>query len=479
MFGLARSGITAAEALRAGGAKLACWDDGEQQRAAASAAGLPLVDLDAADWRQFAALVLAPGVPLTHPKPHWTVEKARATGVEVIGDVELFFRERAATAPGSTVVAITGTNGKSTTTALVAHVLRSAGRRVAMGGNIGVGVLSLEPPSPDVVHVLELSSFQVDLTPSLAPTIGILTNITPDHLDRHGTIENYSAVKERLLRDAEVGVVGMGDEACRAIAGRRLAQQKRTIGCLVADDATRAAIAPSSAEIAALLDAGLELLVARSSSGVVRHESGAADGPAVSVADLAAVPALRGPHNAENAAFAVAVALELGLGNGQIAAALGSFPGLQHRMEVLGRIGKVTVVNDSKATNADSVEKALASFDGGIFWIAGGIAKDGGIESLARYFPRLAKAYLIGESAGDFAETLAGKAEFVHAATLPKAIEAAIEDALTSKYESPVVLLSPACASFDQYKSFEHRGEHFRALFEVRHRAESSREVLS
>ena len=193
VFGLARSGIATAKALAAGGARVACWDDGATSREAAGKEGLPLIDLTTADWSAFQSLVLAPGVPLTHPVPHWTVDKAKAAGVEIIGDIELFFRERAHICPDSPVIAITGTNGKSTTTALIAHILRAAGRDVAMGGNIGVGVLALPPPAKERVHVLELSSFQIDLTPTLNPTVGVLLNITPDHLDRHGTMENYAA----------------------------------------------------------------------------------------------------------------------------------------------------------------------------------------------------------------------------------------------------------------------------------------------
>ena len=205
LFGLGGSGLATARALIAGGAEVAAWDDGEASRAKADVA---LTDLAEADWSHFDALILAPGVPLTHPKPHWTVERAHAAGVEVIGDIELFARERAARAPDAPLIAITGTNGKSTTTAVIAHILRAAGRDVQLGGNIGVPVLDLEPPAQGRVHVLECSTFQIDLAPSLRSSVGLLINLTPDHLDRHGAMENYAAIKERLVAASDTALVG-------------------------------------------------------------------------------------------------------------------------------------------------------------------------------------------------------------------------------------------------------------------------------
>src|SRR3984957_18379990 len=220
LFGLGGSGLSTAQALLAGGAEVAAWDDSSAARERAAAAGGALVDLAHADWRDFRVFVLAPGVPLTHPKPHWTVNLADAAGVPIIGDIELFVRERGARAPDAPFVAITGTNGKSTTTALIAHILREAGRDVAMGGNIGVPILDLPPPSDQRIHVVECSSFQIDLAPSLAPSVGLLINVTPDHLDRHGTLEAYAAIKERLVAAADIAIVGVDDEYCRAIAVR-------------------------------------------------------------------------------------------------------------------------------------------------------------------------------------------------------------------------------------------------------------------
>src|SRR3990170_3499828 len=220
VFGLGASGHAAARVLIEGGAEVAAWDDSEASRAAAAKDGLPLVDLAGADWSGFSALVLAPGVPLTHPQPHWVVLKPRRAGVEVIGDIELYARERDKVAPDAPFIAVTGTNGKSTTTALIAHILREAGKDVQTGGNIGTPVLTLAPPARDRFHVIEMSSFQIDLTPTLKPTVGVILNVTPDHIDRHGTVENYAAVKERLAEGAEAVAIGIDDDFTRAMALR-------------------------------------------------------------------------------------------------------------------------------------------------------------------------------------------------------------------------------------------------------------------
>jgi UDP-N-acetylmuramoylalanine--D-glutamate ligase len=436
VFGLGGSGLVTAEALIAGGAEVVAWDDGEAGRAKAAQAGIPVADLREEDWSRFAALVLSPGVPLTHPEPHWSAKLAKAAGVEIIGDIELFCRERAKAAPQAPFIAITGTNGKSTTTALVAHILTVAGKDVQMGGNIGRAILSLDPPAPERFHVIECSSFQIDLAPSLAPSVGVLLNLTPDHLDRHGTMENYAAIKERLVAKAGTAVVGIGDELSAAIAVRR-------------ERAGRPTTRVSAAQLLA--------------KGV--HAEGAkifSDG-GEAIADLAGNGSLRGRHNAQNAAAAVAVVLALGIAPTTIAAAVKSFVGLPHRMEEVGRIGPVLFINDSKATNADSTEKALAAFDGGIFWILGGRPKEGGITSLAPYFPRIAKAYLIGEAAEAFAATLDDHVPFARCGTVEAAVAAAAGDATAGPGEA-VVLLSPACASYDQFANFGARGDRFREL---------------
>ncbi len=439
LFGLGGSGLSTARALVAGGAEVAAWDDSPNARERASAAGIALVDLARADWRGFKLFVLAPGVPLTHPQPHWTVDRAAAARVPVVGDIELFARERRARAPDAPFVAITGTNGKSTTTALIAHVLKDAGRDVAMGGNIGVPVLELPPPAAGRTHVVECSSYQIDLAPSLSPSVGLLINITPDHLDRHGDLAHYAAVKERLVAQSEIALVGVDDEPCREIYARLRAR-------------------PGPPRVIAV--SGKDSALAE--FWVSEHRV-MARGEAAPAADLKSARALRGAHNGQNAAFAYAAARTLGVEREQIARAFASFPGLAHRMEEVGRIGRVVFINDSKATNADAAEKALLSFHD-IHWILGGRPKAGGVESLRPLFPRVAKAYLVGEAEDEFARTLAGAVPFVRSGTLGAAIEAAAGDAARSPAKEPAVLLSPACASFDQFANFEARGDAFRAL---------------
>jgi UDP-N-acetylmuramoylalanine--D-glutamate ligase len=446
LFGLGGSGIATARALMAGGAKATVWDDGEAGRVKARALGLDVEDLAAADWARFDALILSPGVPLTHPAPHWTVERARSSGIEVIGDIELFCREREARAGGAPFIAVTGTNGKSTTTALIAHILREAGRDVQLGGNIGTPILALEPPSEERIHVIECSSFQIDLAPSLAPTVGILVNLTPDHLDRHGTMENYAAIKERLVAAAEIALVGVDDPWCHAI-GARLTQAASPEQRVVPVSASRS------------LDWGFFVEGDR----ILLREAEHAPEEVEMIGRLTGARALRGAHNAQNAAFAAAAAWECGLEDEEIAAGLVSFPGLPHRMEEVGRIGRVVFVNDSKATNADATEKALASFND-IYWIAGGRAKEGGIEPLRSHFTRIRKAYLIGEAADGFASALRGAAPFELCGTLDVAADRAAKDAAKDSAPEPVVLLSPACASYDQFTNFEARGDAFRDL---------------
>lgn len=442
LFGLGGSGVATALALQAGGARVVACDDSAASMAAAREKNIETADLKASDWSRFAAFVLSPGVPLTHPEPHWSVPLARAAGVEIIGDIELFCRERARLAPQAPFVAVTGTNGKSTTTALIAHILREAGRDVQMGGNIGTAILSLQPPANGRFHVIEMSSFQIDLTPTLHPTVGVLLNVSPDHLDRHGTIERYAAIKERVVEGAVVAVVGIDDAHSRQINARR-------------HDAGKGVVAISAH------DAGAPAIGARGTMIVRPATTGGAQ--AETLVDLAGVGALRGAHNAQNAAAAFAACEALGLTGDEIAGGMRSFPGLPHRMEQVGRRGGALFVNDSKATNADSAEKALASFEH-IYWILGGKAKDGGIATLTDYFPKIEKAYLIGAATDEFAAILDGHVRYERCGTLDTAVARAAEDALSSSAREPVVLLSPACASYDQYRNFEIRGDHFRDL---------------
>jgi UDP-N-acetylmuramoylalanine--D-glutamate ligase len=444
VFGLARTGLTAARALVAGGAEVACWDEKPAAQDAARAEGLEVVDLSAADWSGFDALLLSPGVPLTHPKPHWTVLRAQAHGVEILGDVELFARTVAATAPGARpkVAAITGTNGKSTTTALLGHLCREAGKDAQIGGNIGQGVLGLDDPHSGAVYVLELSSYQLDLTSSLRPDAALLLNITPDHLDRHGGMDGYVAAKKRVFLNqgkGDTAVISVDDLYCQAICTELLAANRRTIRPISAGRA---------------ISKGVYAL-----QGVLYDATGER---AQQVCDLVRAPALQGRHNWQNAAAAYAAAVALGLDPDHAAQALMTFPGLAHRMETIGQIGRVRFVNDSKATNADAARQAMSAIPR-FRWIAGGVAKAGGIEPLTDLFDRVAKAYLIGEAGKDFARTLDGRAEYVICGDLETATTRAYREASASG-EDEVVLLSPACASFDQFTDFEQRGDAFRSV---------------
>jgi UDP-N-acetylmuramoylalanine--D-glutamate ligase len=442
LFGLGASGLASASALLAGGADVIGWDDNPDTVARATSAGIPTADLRHIDWSRISALVLAPGVPLTHPAPHWSAGLAQAAAVEVIGDIELFCRERRAHTPDAPFVAITGTNGKSTTTALTGHLLGLAGRDPQVGGNIGTAILSLEPPCTGRVHVIEVSSYQIDLAPTLDPSVGILINVTEDHLDRHGTLREYAAVKERLVAGVQengTAVVGVDDNWCAAAADRIERAGKRVV---------RVSVRRPLAD-------GLYV--------EAQQIMQAAGGSARAIVHIGGIGALRGVHNAQNAACATAAALALGLSPEAIQQGLVSFPGLAHRMEQVGRLGRVLFVNDSKATNSDSTAQALACFSD-MFWIAGGKPKTGGIGALAGFFPRIRKAYLIGEAAAGFAQELDGHVPHVVAGTLDRAVELAASDAAASDVKDPVVLLSPACASFDQYRNFEIRGDKFREL---------------
>jgi UDP-N-acetylmuramoylalanine--D-glutamate ligase len=439
LFGLGGSGLATAEALAAGGADVVAWDDNPDSVAKAASRGIGTADLRGVGWSGFAAFVLSPGVPLTHPKPHWTVDLARAAGVEIIGDVELFVRERRALAPDCPFIAITGTNGKSTTTALIAHILKSSGRDTQLGGNIGTAVLTLDPPAADRFYVVECSSYQIDLAPTINPTAGILLNLTPDHLDRHGTMQHYADVKERLVAGSETAIVGDDDSYCTLIADRlekagvdvrRISRRHQVETGLYAD--------------------GQRILRGTKEGGVL-------------VADLDGIQTLRGSHNAQNACAAIAACLAVGVSEDEIRLGLKSFPGLKHRMQPVGRRGGVTFVNDSKATNAEAAAPALSSYDR-IYWIAGGLPKEGGIASLRPLFPRVAKAYLIGEAAPQFAATLGTDVTYEISGTLENAVRHAAADAERDETAGVVVMLSPACASFDQFKNFEVRGDAFVAL---------------
>jgi UDP-N-acetylmuramoylalanine--D-glutamate ligase len=445
VLGLGRSGLPTARALRAGGAEVVAWDDGEAARAAAEAEGFALADLRRAGALDGAkALIVSPGIPHLYPAPHPAILAAWEAGVAVDNDIGLFFRSFATPdwdeflrAPQ--VVCVTGSNGKSTTTALVAHVLEEAGRPVQVGGNFGRGVLDLEPGCEGMVVVLELSSYQIDLARALQPDVAIFLNLSDDHLDRHGGRGGYFAAKRRLFTEGGPArsIVGVDENEGRFLANV-LREEVGTGDPVISVSVTRK--------------------LAGTGWNVVARKGFLAEwrlGKQVGAIDLRGIARLPGAHNHQNACAAYAAARHLGMGPRAIEAALGSYPGLAHRSELVAEWNGVRIVNDSKATNADAAEKALGSFER-IRWIAGGKPKAGGIEGLRPWFDRIAKAYLIGEAAEEFAATL-GETPHVVAGTL----EAAVEAALAEAEPGEVVLLAPACASFDQFPSFEHRGRAF------------------
>lgn len=446
VFGLARSGLSAIASLKSGGARIYAWDEDEGPRVQASDNGAMVAPFVSWPWERIEALILSPGIPLTHPEPHAVVIAARGAGAEVIGDVELFAREirPERTQPGrAPVIGVTGTNGKSTTTALIGHILTSCGFPAQVGGNIGKPALDLAPPNGRTIYVLEISSYQIDLAPGFAPDVAVLTNISADHLERHGSFANYATVKARLLEQTSTEgdvVIGVDDKSSAAIySPLALARREQAIPVSVGKILGRGVFAVDGV----LYDAW--------------------NGRASKVMDLARATHLPGSHNWQNAALAYAAVKPIVQDPRAIASAIASFPGLAHRIEEVARIGSVRFINDSKATNAEAAARALACFND-IFWIAGGRPKEGGIVSLLAYAPRIRKAYLIGEAAAEFARTLGAHVPFEDADTLDNAVAEAFADASRSGAPAPVVLLSPACASFDQFKDFEDRGERFRML---------------
>ena len=416
VLGLARTGLATVGALLSAGAAVLAWDDKLEAREAATALGAEIADLMAEDLAGLDGLLVSPGVPINK---HPLADRARAAGVPILGDIELFARARAHLPPHK-VVAITGTNGKSTTTALIHHIVEAAGVPAMLGGNIGLPVLGQQPLPAGGVYVLELSSYQIDLTHALACDVTVLTNITPDHLDRYGyDFMAYAAAKERLFT-------------------MQTADQTAVIAC--DDDPSR-------------------MIASRVAHHLVRVS--AAD---INAADQAHWPALQGPHNAQNAACAIAACRALGVDDADIAKGLASFPGLAHRMERVGEVDGVLYVNDSKATNAASSAPALAAYpptNGSprIHWIVGGLAKGEGIGECESWLAHVAHAWLIGDAAPMLERVIAGRVP----TTLAGALDVAVTMAAQAAHAGDVVLLSPAAASFDQFRDFEARGDAFRA----------------
>ena len=453
VFGLARSGLATVRGAKAGRVKeIYAWDDAEAGRISASNEGATIAEPEAWPWAELSSLILAPGVPLTHPTPHPIVGMANAAGVEIICDIELLFRELAGS---GTFIGITGTNGKSTTTALIGHILQVCGLNAVVGGNIGLAALDMDWSGANPIFVLEMSSFQLDLIAEFRPNIAVWLNLTPDHLDRHGDLAGYRHAKERMfmnMSSADLAILGV-DDADSSDVARILAEKPEP---------------PRIRRITVSDQVDAEIVV--DESGTMR------DGRRE--IDLSRYPTLRGKHNWQNAASAAAVANALNIPDEALDHAMRSFPGLEHRMEIIGRRGKVLFVNDSKATNPEAAGRALSAFKP-VYWIAGGKSGDGGIAELHGLFDRIAKAYLIGDAAAGFSAELSGQVPHIIAGDLGTAVAMAAADAAMDNRPEPVILLSPACKSFDQFKDFAARGNAFRAEFQAMQQDGTSKEALS
>ena len=440
VIGLGKSGLAAARALCRSGARVLAWDDGEAAREMAEAEGIPVRDPKRINWAAMDALVLSPGIAHTYPKPHDAARLAKDAGVPIIGDAELL----ATSGAGAPMIAITGTNGKSTTTALVGHILEHAGRDVEVGGNLGPAICDMAMMEQGSAYVLELSSYQLELCPSARFKVAVLLNITPDHLDRHGGMGGYIRAKKNIFRAqgaGDISVVGIDDEASNAIYDELKAKSGRMI-------------IPVSCQ-------------GNAPGGVYIDGSMLIDdlqNEAVKVMDVAKLAHLPGRHNAQNIVAAYAAARMMSVSVDDIIKGVQSFPGLAHRQERLGELNGVAFVNDSKATNAQAAAKALVCYDN-IYWIAGGLAKDGGLEGLETLMDAVRGAFLIGDAAEAFADFLNDKVKVEMCGDLQTATETAYAAAQADGLNDATVLLSPACASFDQFKCFEQRGDIFRAIY--------------
>lgn len=442
IFGLGKSSLATATALERAGAKVALWDDDEHSRDNAAKNGHMLLDLSTAEFKQFDGLVLSPGVPLTHPRPHWVVQKANQENIPILGDIELFLRAIKHSGVGK-IVAVTGTNGKSTTVSLIHHILVEAGLDAHLGGNIGSTMaLDLPAATTSKIYILELSSYQIDLMPSLqkqgfAPDIAVLINVSADHLDRHGTLENYAKVKSQIFKQqglADLSIIGIDDEF-----GEKYAN--------IYDSITISALQKN---------AGIYC-----KNGMILH-----NGQPILTFDEA--QSLHGIHNAKNTAIAYKIAKIFAVEDVVIKRGLLSFSGLEHRMEYVGKIanqnGDILFVNDSKATNAEAVKPALGAYEN-VFWLAGGQSKQGGLQPLYESIKHIKKAYTFGHSGQGFADEIENLAECEVFSDMNEAINKALTDIMHTKLDGlKVILLSPAAASFDQFENFEKRGQLFKHL---------------
>lgn len=434
VFGLGKSGSATIASLLESGATVYASDDNAKAREALPK-GERLHAVPHAEWKWEAldAVILAPGVPLTHPRPHDVVVMSNGHNVPVIGDVELLLSAQSE----ATVIGITGTNGKSTTTALIAHILKEAGKDVEVGGNLGTPVLSMKPLGKGGIYVLELSSYQLDLLRTARIHVACLLNFSPDHIDRHGTMEGYIAAKKHIFdrqQSSDIAIIGIDDAYGEALARTLIGERQRKV-----------------------LPVALTQNV---NGGITVDAQGMLDDGQTKIA-INIFPRLKGKHNWQNAAFAFAACKQVGLDEKNIVCGMETFPGLAHRLEWVAKVSGVEFINDSKATNADASSKALDAYEV-IYWIAGGKSKEGGIEALAHYFPRIRHAFLVGAAMDEFATTLEGNVPYSRSGDLKTATRQAAELAFKERKDGATVLLSPACASFDQWPNFEVRGDAFR-----------------
>ena len=442
VFGLGRSGLTVARALVESEAEVAAWDDDPEARDRAQEAGVPLVDLYKCDWKEHTTLVLSPGVPLHHPEPHKIVKLAEAANIEIIGDSELLVRAQRDAA----YIGITGTNGKSTTTALIGHIMQVSGREAEVGGNLGIPALELEPLDAGGTYVLEMSSFQLELTKSITFDVAVLLNLSADHLERYGGMDGYIAAKKLIFHrqtKPRTAIVGMDDDLSRTIHDELSAVDEQAVIGVSGNGR---------------VPGGVYVI-----DGVLYDDT---EGQETVIVDLRDNASLPGRHNWQNAAAAYATTKTAGVQPHAIMACIQSYPGLVHRQEPVALVDGIGYVNDSKATNADAAARALGCYDA-VYWIVGGRPKEGILKAVETHLGNVRHAFLIGEAALEFSQFLDGKVPITISGDLKTAVKEAHKLAKKEKAADAVVLLSPACASFDQFDDFEARGDAFRELVEA------------
>jgi len=441
ILGLGRSGLATALAMIKSNVDVYAWDDDENARKIAADQGVSIQNLMELDWREVPTLIAGPGVPLTHPEPHAVIKKVLSEGAEVIGDIEVLGR----TERNSAYIGITGTNGKSTTTSLLGHIMQLAGREIQLGGNLGTPALELMPMGSEGTFVLEMSSYQLDLTKSITFDVAVLLNISPDHLDRHGDLDGYIKAKKQIFNrqtDPRTAIIGVDDE----------------YSCKIYNDLS----AGGEQRVIAISGVGKIVGGVYVEDGILIDDM---DGQQTPVCDLKPILTLPGSHNWQNAAAAFAAARATGIQPHVIMACLNSYPGLAHRQQILDTVDGIRFINDSKATNVDAASRALGCYQN-IYWIAGGRAKEKNLDGLLDQLGHVKRGFLIGEAADDFAKNLNNKIPLTMSGTLKQAVNDAVQLAKQDGLENSVVLLSPAAASFDQFDNFEIRGDVFADLVE-------------